>query len=61
MIPSDREIPRSVNEGKPIVTAQERSEAARAFRDLVGYYSFVPAPEKPAASNGRFRLALRRH
>jgi pilus assembly protein CpaE len=61
MIPSDREIPRSVNEGKPIVTAQERSEAARAFRDLVGYYSFVPPQEKPASSNGRFRLALRRH
>jgi pilus assembly protein CpaE len=62
MIPSDRDIPRSVNEGKPIVTAHERSEAAKAFRELAAYYSFVPAPEEAASSNGRgFRLSLRRH
>jgi pilus assembly protein CpaE len=62
MIPSDRDIPRSVNEGKPMVTAHERSDAAKAFRDLVAFYSFVPAPEEVASSNGRgFRLSLRRH
>ena len=32
LIPSDREIPRSVNEGTPIVAAKQRSDAARAFR-----------------------------
>jgi pilus assembly protein CpaE len=62
MIPSDRDIPRSVNEGKPIVTAHERSEAAKAFRELAAFYSFVPVPEEAASSNGRgFRLSLRRN
>ncbi len=63
LVPSDREIPRSVNEGTPIVLAQERSDAARAFRDLAGYYSFVPPPEEAAASNGGggFRLIRRKH
>jgi pilus assembly protein CpaE len=60
-IPSDREIARSVNEGTPIVQSHERSEAAQAFQLLAGYYSFVPKPEEPVASNGRFRLSLRRH
>lgn len=60
-IPSDREIARSVNEGTPIVQASERSDAAHAFQQLAGYYSFVPRPEEPAASNGRFRLSLRRN
>jgi pilus assembly protein CpaE len=59
MVPSDREIARSVNEGTPIVLSQDRSEAAHAFRALAEYYSFVPPPEQPAAANGRFRLALR--
>jgi pilus assembly protein CpaE len=31
LIPSDREIPRAVNEGQPIVQAKPGSEAARAF------------------------------
>jgi pilus assembly protein CpaE len=59
MVPSDREIARSINEGTPIVLSQDRSEAAHAFRELAEYYSFVPPPDQPAASNGRFRLALR--
>jgi pilus assembly protein CpaE len=59
MVPSDREIARSINEGTPIVLSQERSDAAHAFRELADYYSFVPPPDQPAASNGRFRLALR--
>ena len=61
MVPSDREIARSVNEGTPIVLAQERSEAARAFRELVDYYSFVPPPEQSVNGNGGLRSLLRRH
>jgi pilus assembly protein CpaE len=37
-VPSDREIPRSVNEGKPIVLAGKRSEASKAFRRLASFY-----------------------
>jgi len=57
LIPSDREIPCSVNEGKPIVLANERSEAARAFRGLAELYRVGDAP---ASSNGRGRSLLRR-
>jgi len=42
-VPSDREIPRSVNEGTPIVASRERSEAAKAFRALSDRYASVPA------------------
>jgi pilus assembly protein CpaE len=37
-VPSDRDIPRSVNEGKPIVLAGRRSEAAKAYRLLASMY-----------------------
>jgi pilus assembly protein CpaE len=38
LVPSDRAIPRAVNEGRPIVTAGAESEAAAAFRKLAGFY-----------------------
>jgi pilus assembly protein CpaE len=38
MVPSDRDIPRSINEGTPVVLAKGRSEAAKAFRTLAGMY-----------------------
>ena len=38
-VPSDREIPRTVNEGVAIVTALPRSEAAEAFKLLASFYS----------------------
>lgn len=41
-VPSDREIPRSVNEGTPIVASRERSEAAKSFRDLAERYARTP-------------------
>ena len=47
LIPSDREIPRSVNEGTPVVASRDRSEAAKAFRDLADLYS-KPATKKTA-------------
>jgi len=61
MVPSDREVARSVNEGEPIVLSRQRSDAARAFRELVAYYSFVPPPEAAVSTNGGRRKLLRRH
>jgi pilus assembly protein CpaE len=37
-VPSDRQIPISVNDGVPIVMSEERSEAARSFRMLADLY-----------------------
>jgi pilus assembly protein CpaE len=56
MVPSDREIARSVNEGTPIVLAKERSEAASAFRQLAGFYDV----SKPESQNGHKRLHVLR-
>jgi pilus assembly protein CpaE len=41
-IPSDREIPRSINEGTPIVAAKPQSGAAKAFRNLADRYAKTP-------------------
>ena len=38
-VPSDREIPRAVNEGEPIVLSKPDSEAAAAFRSLAALYA----------------------
>jgi pilus assembly protein CpaE len=38
LVPSDRLIPRSISEGIPIVIAEKRSPAARAFRQLASLY-----------------------
>ena len=38
LVPSDREIPRAINEGVPIVTAKSHSDAAKAFRLLAQQY-----------------------
>jgi pilus assembly protein CpaE len=56
-IPSDRDIPRSVNEGDPIVLSKERSEAARAFQQLAESYRGRP---QEAKKNGHRRLLLGR-
>ena len=46
-VPSDREIPRSINEGTPIVAARAQSGAAKAFRELAGHYA-SPGVSPPA-------------
>src|SRR3954452_18687408 len=46
-VPSDREIPRSINEGIPIVASRQHSDAAKAFRKLADRYGQAQA--KPAA------------
>jgi pilus assembly protein CpaE len=50
LVPSDRDIPRSVNQGTPIVLSKSRSDAAKAFRSLAALYE-VPDP----SLNGRRR------
>jgi pilus assembly protein CpaE len=41
LVPSHREIARSVNEGMPIVASRKRSEAAKAFNALAASYAAV--------------------
>jgi pilus assembly protein CpaE len=47
LIPSDRDIPRSVNDGTPIVGSKPASRAAQAFTSLATVYAEL---SKPAAS-----------
>jgi MinD-like ATPase involved in chromosome partitioning or flagellar assembly len=54
MVPSDREIPRAVNEGQPIVLAKSRSDAAKAFNRLAALYNGAGQPA--ASQNGRFHF-----
>jgi pilus assembly protein CpaE len=44
LVPSDREIPRAITDGKPIVLAAERSATARAFRLLAADLLGSPLP-----------------
>jgi pilus assembly protein CpaE len=53
LVPSARDVTRSVNEGIPIVQAQPRSEAARAFRSLAALYGRSENGNAP--SKGRLR------
>jgi pilus assembly protein CpaE len=55
-VPSDRDIPRSINEGSPIVLTKDKSEAARAFRSLAGMYDFRSEP----GTNGKKHLFRRK-
>jgi pilus assembly protein CpaE len=64
LIPSDRQIPISVNEGVPIVIADDRSEAARAFRKLAESYTeraaeVQPEEPTPAPAPAKRRFAWR--
>jgi pilus assembly protein CpaE len=64
-VPSDRQIPISVNDGDPIVLSEERTEAARSFRALADHYlveretaESTPEPES-AEPKQRRRFAWR--
>jgi len=46
LVPSHRDIARSVNEGQPVVRARPRSEPAKAFRALAELYIGRPAAAK---------------
>jgi pilus assembly protein CpaE len=56
LVPSDRDIPRSVNEGTPIVLSKPQSEASEAFRRLA---TSLVEPEAAKASKGLRRLIAR--
>jgi pilus assembly protein CpaE len=60
LVPSDRAIPRAITAGQPIVVAEPKSNAARAFFGLVRRYA-VPRPVEAApveAENGSRRRML---
>jgi pilus assembly protein CpaE len=58
LVPSDRNVTRSVNQGEPIALLHRRSDAARAFHALAGVY----IAEQPSNADGpaprRRRLSL---
>jgi pilus assembly protein CpaE len=59
LIPSQRDIVRSINAGQPIVTSSRRSEPAKGFRALADIYIAAAAPG-PAESGSSRRSLLRR-
>jgi pilus assembly protein CpaE len=46
LVPSHRDVVRSVNEGSPVVLSRPRSDAARAFKALATLYLGRPAERK---------------
>jgi pilus assembly protein CpaE len=61
-VPEDRDIPRTVTEGRPIVLASERSPASKAFTGFASGYlaEFEPAPNQPRADINHRPRGLRR-
>jgi pilus assembly protein CpaE len=57
-IPSDRAVPRSINEGVPVVQAHERSGVAHAIRDLADVYARERADVAPKPSRSPLRRLL---
>jgi pilus assembly protein CpaE len=55
LVPSHRDVTRSVNEAKPIVTASPRSEVSRAFKQLAALYQQADPPRMNGASGRRRR------
>jgi pilus assembly protein CpaE len=54
LLPSDREVPRALNEGVPIVTAKRQSAVARAFKQLASSMEPGSAPTTVlSAENGK--------
>jgi pilus assembly protein CpaE len=58
LVPSHRDVTRSVNAGQAIVLSSRRSEAARAFRSLADLFVALRRPEAEAPA--RKRRGLRR-
>ena len=58
-VPSDREIPRAINEGLTIVAAKSGSEAARAFRSLAALYAGPDAAVEPSKQRAERKPVLR--
>jgi pilus assembly protein CpaE len=60
LVPSQREIVRSVNAGEPIVTSAPRSEPARAFKALAELHVTAGRPATSTSSTRGRRTLLRR-
>lgn len=56
MVPSHRDIPRSVNDAETMVHSAPRSEAAKAFKSLAQLYEQVAAPQGNGSRTTRRRL-----
>jgi pilus assembly protein CpaE len=56
LVPSHRDIARSVNEGAPVVISQKRSDAARAFDALAGLFAALSSDGAAEGSRGRSLL-----
>jgi pilus assembly protein CpaE len=59
-VPSNRDIPRAVNEGLAIVSVDPKSDAARAFKALAGYYVHDNGGLEPSEPRRRKRFQLLR-
>jgi pilus assembly protein CpaE len=59
LVPSDRNVTRSVNQGEPIALLRRHSDAARAFHALAGLYIKDEQPEQSNAPKTRRRLFRR--
>jgi pilus assembly protein CpaE len=55
LVPSDRDIPRMLNEGMPIVSAKSGSEAAEAFRSLAKLYLATEVSTNGSKRSGLLR------
>jgi len=59
LVPSDREVPRALNEGQPIVMSRRQSAVARAFKQLASSVAAPAAAPAPVA-NGTAKQESRR-
>jgi pilus assembly protein CpaE len=60
LVPSSRDIVRSVNRGEPIVSSAKRSDAGKAFRALADLYGAQTASGPALAPSARGKLRLGR-
>jgi pilus assembly protein CpaE len=60
LIPSDRDVTRSINQGEPIALANRRSDAARAFNALAQLYLTDSNGARPQPAGPKRRLFGRR-
>ena len=58
LVPSSRDVVRSINKGEPIVLSSKRSEAAKAFRGLAEHYGArqLAAAGTVSSARGKRRL-----
>jgi pilus assembly protein CpaE len=52
LVPSDRDVPRSINEGEPIIASRKRSSVAAAYRALASIYVSGPVDARPRGGLG---------